>query len=243
MADQGVTAIEIGVGTPEYFDYRNAAELQKLLHVLSTSGVRAHSIHSPFGENFDISSLDDSIHERGVDALIDAIELASVLDADKVIVHASEALNGDKRSRRMERARGVLREMGAVASESGIVLALENLPPDYLGHSPEEILSLLDGTDRGSVAVCFDSGHANISGHFVEFANALLPHAVTTHLHDNDGSGDQHSFPGHGNIDWKGFATSYRVLGCKASIMLECKPPENMMWSEAFQVFRSALGE
>ena len=241
LADQGVTAVEIGVNTPEYFDYRNAG-LQTLLEVLGSSGVRAHSIHAPFGAAYDISSLDDAVHERGVDALIDSIELASVIDADKVVIHASEALNGDK-SHRMERARGVLREMGIVASESGIILALENLPPGYLGHTPEEIIALLDGTDRGSVAVCFDSGHANMSGHFVEFASALLPHAVTTHLHDNDGTADQHMFPGLGNIDWPGFASTYRVLGCKATIMLECKPPADMLWSEAFQKLRIALGE
>lgn len=242
LADQGVTAVEIGIDAPEYFDYRNAAEFPKLLQVLGSSGVRVHSIHAPFGAAFDISSLDDAVHECGVDALIDSIELASVIDADKVIVHASDTISHDKLGR-MERARGVLREMSAVASESGIVLALENLPPGYLGHTPEEIIALLDGTDRGSVAVCFDSGHANMSGHFVEFASALLPHAVTTHLHDNDGTADQHMFPGQGNIDWPGFASTYRVLGCKATIMLECKPPQDMMWSEAFQKLRIALGE
>jgi len=242
LADQGVTALEIGVDAPEYFDYRNGAELRKLLDALTSSGVRAHSIHAPFGAQYDISSLDDNVHERGVDSLIDSIELASVTDADKVIVHASDVLNGDP-SRRMERARGVLREMGVVASESGIVLALENLPPGYLGHTPEEIISLLDRTDRGSVGVCFDSGHANMSGHFAEFASALLPLAVTCHLHDNDGTADQHAFPGYGSIDWCAFAATYRVLGCKATLMLECRLPEGMIWSEAFHKLRIALGE
>lgn len=242
LADQGVTAIEIGVNSPQYFDYRNATDLQKLLSVLSSSGVRAHSIHSPFGTDYDISSHDDAVHERGVDSLISSIELASVIDADKVIVHASDVLNGE-RPGRMERARGVLRELTVVASEYGIMLALENLPPGYLGASPEEIICLLDGTDRACVGVCFDSGHANLSGHFAEYASALLPLSVTTHLHDNDGSGDQHKFPGDGNIDWPGFASTYRVLGCKATIMLECKPPADMQWSEAFQKLRVALGE
>lgn len=242
LADQGVTAIEIGVNAPQYFDHRNAADLQKLLSVLSSSGVRVHSIHAPFGADYDVSSLDDVVHERGVDSLINSIELASVIDADKVIMHASEALNGE-RSGRMERARGVLREVATLASEYGIILALENLPPGYLGQSPEEIISLLDGTDRATVGVCFDSGHANLGGHFAEYASALLPLAVTTHLHDNDGSGDQHKFPGDGNIDWHAFASTYRVLGCKATIMLECKPPVDMQWSEAFQKFRVALSE
>jgi len=242
MADQGVTAIEIGVGRPEHYDHRNGGHIEKLLDTLSASGIRVHSIHAPFGTDFDVSSPDDSIHEAGVDALIDSIELASVLDADKVIVHASDTLDGD-RVRRTERARGVLREMASVAAESGIILALENLPPNYLGHTPEELLALLDGTDRGAVGVCFDSGHANLSGHFTEFASAMLPMSVTTHLHDNDGSADQHLFPGSGNIDWPHFASTYRILDCKATIMLECKPPSDMPWSEAFQKLRTALGQ
>ncbi len=242
LADQGVTALEIGINAPEYFNYRDGAQLQRLLDALSISGIRVNSIHSPFGPNFDISHPDDSIHERGVDSLIDAIELASVIDADKVIVHASDFVNGD-RSRRMERAKGVLREMGVIAAESGIVLALENLPPGYLGHTPEEIISLLDRTDRGTMGVCFDSGHANLSGHFMEFAGALLPIAVTMHLHDNDGTDDQHAFPGTGNIDWHGFAHTYRVLECKATMVIECKLPDDMVWSEAFQELRTALGE
>lgn len=242
MADQGVTAIEIGVGAPDYFDHRDGCQIQKLLDTLLSSGVRVHSIHAPFGPDYDVSSLDDAIHERGVDSLIDAIELASVMDADKVIVHASDTLNGE-RARRADRARGVLREMASVAAESGIVLALENLPPNYLGHTPDELLALLDGTDRGAVGVCFDSGHANLSGHFPEFASAILPLAVTTHLHDNDGTADQHLFPGSGSIDWRTFASTYRILECKATIMLECKPPADMLWSEAFQKLRIALGE
>ena len=233
-----MTAIEIGIGNPDNFERGDSNQLQKLLDVLSSSGIRVHSVHAPFGVKYDVSDLDDTVHERGVDALIDSIELASVMDADKVIVHASEIVNED-RPRRMERARGVLREMAAVAAESGIVLALENLPPRYLGHTPEELLALLDGTDRAAVGVCFDSGHANLSGHFAEFASAMLPLAVTTHLHDNNGAKDQHLFPGDGNIDWHNFASTYRILECRASIMLECKPPPNVVWSEAFQKLRT----
>ena len=242
LADQGVTAVEIGVDFPQYFDHRDAFELQRLMLELASCGVRTHSVHAPFGPSYDISSPDDEVHERGVEALIDSIQLAGVLGANTVIVHASDiATNG--RSRRFDRARGVLREVGVVAKESGVIMALENLPPDHVGHTPDEILALLEGTDSESVALCFDSGHANLSGHFTRFVDALLPYAVTTHLHDNDGKEDQHRFPGEGTIDWRGFAAAYRALNCKASIMLECKPPEDVLWSEAFHRLRLALGE
>ena len=242
LADQGVTAIEIGIDFPNYFDHRDGYELDKLQTELRVSGIRVHSIHSPFGPSYDISSLDDGVHERGVDALIDSIELASVLEARNVIMHASDVLSGATNGR-MDRARGVIRELAVVAKESGIVLALENLPPNYLGCSPDEIHSLIDGTDRDSIGLCFDSGHANLSGMFQEYAEALLPYAVTTHLHDNDGTADQHRFPGEGNIDWRAFASAYHRSQTNASIMLECKPPADTPWSAAFQRLRAALGE
>lgn len=242
LADQGVTAIEIGIHHPHYFDHQNGLQLQKLMSVLSVTGIRVHSIHSPFGPQYDISSSNDDIHDRGVDTLIDSIELASLTDAEKVIVHASDVLpNGNNRC--MERARGVLREMSLVAKESGIMLALENLPSGYLGHTPEEIMMLLDGTDPGGIGVCFDSGHANLSGRFIDFAKALLPYSVTTHIHDNDGKQDQHKFPGEGNIDWHKFADIYHSIQCTASIMLECMPPDNVIWKDAFHQFRIELGE
>lgn len=241
LADQGVTAIEISLKDTQYFDYRNAFELDKLLSKLQTSGIRAHSVHSPFGQGYDISSPNDELHERGVDALIDAIEIASVIGAGKVIVHASDKLNNGI-ARRLERARGVLREVVAIASESNVVLALENLPPNYLGHTSEELFSLVEDIDPSLIRFCFDAGHANLSGNFNELAEALLPYSIVTHLHDNDGLNDQHKFPGEGTINWKQFSSIYKKTRSSASIMLECVPPANIQWSEAFQRLRIAMG-
>lgn len=242
LADQGVTAIELRIGNPLEFDHRDAFEVQVLISELSAYGIRIHSVHAPFGPGYDISSPDDSIHERGVDALIEAIELASLMDVQRVIVHASDKFPNSV-NRRFERARGVLREVASIAKESDAVLAVENLPPGYLAHTPDELFALLEGIDRDSVGICFDSGHANLSGNFCSFAEALLPYAVVAHVHDNDGMADQHRFPGEGIIDWHAFAATYRSTGCEASITLECALPEDLIWSEAFQRLRCALGD
>ncbi len=241
LSNQGVTAIEVGIDYPAYFNQRDPIELEMLVSRLGSWGIRVHSVHSPFGPSCDFSSLDDRVHERGVDGVIDAMEFARVVDAGVVIVHASDARPSDY-NRRLDRARGVLRELSTVAQESGAVLAIENLPPQYLGHTPEEIFGLMNG-GSSSMGVCFDSGHANLSGRFMDFAEALLPHAVTTHLHDNDGVDDQHRFPGDGSVPWRKFAAAYHRAGCEAAIMLECIPPEQMAWSQAFQRFRATLGE
>ncbi len=239
LSDQGVTAIEFG---SECFDRGDVSGLESLMGRLSSCGIRVHSIHAPYGASCDPSSPDDEIHERGVDAVIDSIELAGVVGAGTVVVHAGHATtNGTGRC--LDRARGVLREVGVIAKESGVVLALENLPPNYLGHTPDEIFELLEGTDSEYVAVCFNSGNANLSGHFDEFAHALLPRSVITHLCDNDGCGDQHRFPGDGTINWRRFTAVYRDSRCKAGIVLECPLPNGLAWSDAFQRLRRALGE
>lgn len=247
LADQGVTAVEVstsysrfGIQYPDYFDHRNAYELETLVTALRASGIRVNSIHAPFGPSVDISSPLDEVHERGVDSLIESIEFASVTGARLVVVHASDVLAGGV-WKRMDRARGVLREMASVAEESGVIIALENLPPGYLGHTPEEILTLVEGTRSAAVRVCFDTGHANMSGCFAEFAEALLPYSAQAHLHDNDGSRDLHGFPGTGNIDWHAFAAICCRDDAEISMTLECPPPEGVTWGEAFRRFRELL--
>lgn len=249
LGDQGVTAVELctsyprlGIHFPDYFDHRNAFEIEMMLAELRSSGIRVNSVHAPFGVNCDISSPRDEVHERGVDGLIDSIELASVVGAGIVVIHASDVLT-DGICKRLDRARGVLREVSVVAEESGVVLALENLPPGYLGHTPEEMMLLMEGVKTEAVGVCFDSGHANLSGRFKEFAQLLLPYAVEVHVHDNDGIHDQHKFPGEGTIEWKVFCELYHRYADSPSVMLECAPRGGMIWGAAFQSFRNVLGE
>ena len=240
LADQGVTAIEIGNHYPHDFNSNDPEEIRELIDQIKTCGIRIHSIHAPFGEFFDISSLNDNIHERGVTSLIETIELAGLLNANCIIVHASNIVE-DNRKRRFDRACGVIREISNIARDSGIMLALENLPSQYLGYTTEELFIMLGSAAKDSTGICFDSGHANLTDNFYKYANLLLPWAITTHLHDNNGIEDQHLFPGKGTIDWRKFYKQYRESKCGATIMLECLPNDNMPWSAAFQEFRATL--
>lgn len=242
LANQGVTTIEIDLNNERYLTHREVDEMQAIAMALADSGIRVHSIHAPCNDKCDISSLDDAVQECGVDTLIESVELASLLEAGKVVLHASSLLNGHS-SGRLERARGALRELSLVARDTGVMLALENLPPGYLGHTPDDVARLLEGCERGGIGICFDAGHANLSGRFAEFTRTLLPHSISAHVHDNDGAQDQHQFPGQGTIDWAVFGDYYRKSGCNASIMLECAPPEGTPWKEAFQRLRMALGD
>ena len=56
---------------------------------------------------------------------------------------------------------------------------------------------------------CLDVAHANVSAHksgrdVVEYIRMLQPYIIVAHLHDNDGSADQHLVPGTSTgPDWQ----------------------------------------
>ena len=64
---------------------------------------------------------------------------------------------------------------------------------------PDELLSLLEGTEIG---VCFDVGHAHVSGTMDSFF-AHSPGFVNVHIHDNRGERDEHLPIGDGSIDFQ----------------------------------------
>ena len=94
-----------------------------------------------------------------------------------------------------------LEEIDRSATENGVKAALENMPrmPITTCTEPNELLSLIEGT---SLRVCFDIGHAHTNGNIDEFVKHRS-HFANVHIHDNDGSSDQHLTIGDGRIDFE----------------------------------------
>jgi len=98
--------------------------------------------------------------------------------------------------------RSLLRAMDSLARDLGIHIAVENRVERYaFGNPIGDLLSVIDGLDR--VGLCIDVGHANASGmNPVEVARLARDRTIAYHLHDNDGSRDQHLLPYLGVIPW-----------------------------------------
>jgi sugar phosphate isomerase/epimerase len=227
----GVRAIEIGIGSASFLDISAASEIDRLQRGLRSSGVRVHSVHAASGSAVDFSSFDDEVHEQGVAALIEAIELAHVLEARFTIVHPSHEVVTTERRRRLDRAAGVIRELVVIAEESDVTLAVKNMPPGFLCDKSEEMIKLIGAAKSSWVGVCFDTGHANLGPSFHDEAGRLLPLTVTCHIHDNDGSGNQRLFPGQGSIDWTRFAELYHTHCPEASLTVKGKLPDGWNWA------------
>lgn len=100
--------------------------------------------------------------------------------------------------------------VAAKAAESaGVKIAIENMGRAEFGGRIADLLDLIEGVGSPAMAICFDSGHANAVGLDVPGAiRQCGPLLGCLHLHDNDGTSDQHRMPGGGNLDWSAVAQS-----------------------------------
>lgn len=112
-------------------------------------------------------------------------------------------------------------------------VALENLPPPYLG-TMAQVLRTVRLAANPALGVCVDSGHANCDrqdpARCILEAGSLLREL---HLHDNWGppaepqvedTGDKHLPPGLGTIHWPDVVRALRAVGYAGPATFEVAP-------------------
>ncbi len=91
------------------------------------------------------------------------------------------------------------------AAEHGVVLALENGPIKVL----EQALDFAVRQKlQDSLGICIDTGHASMHmdkdpENVLKHLRTFRDHLVQLHIHDNQGSTDDHIIPGTGRISWQ----------------------------------------
>ncbi len=109
-----------------------------------------------------------------------------------------------------------LRHLADLAEKHGVVIALENIHfNSYLTYVFERVAS-------PNVGFCYDAGHRNCNEPDVDLLSMFGDKLIALHLHDNDGTGDQHLIPFEGKIDWKSQMSKIAATGYIGAITLEC---------------------
>lgn len=108
-----------------------------------------------------------------------------------------------------------LQEICDYAESLGVKVAFENTKiKGYLDY-------VIDNIKNSNVGICYDSGH--VHAHFNdEFDyNKFKDRIFAVHLHDNDGSNDQHLLPFEGTIDFDTTISKLRENGFEGYTTLE----------------------
>ena len=174
-------------------------------------------------------STDETYRRAGVELVLNRLRMHAMLRGEGTLMMHVPSMRADwspdaspRVWRNVDALRRSLDEILPVARGLGIPLALENMP----GDTWEVLDRLFDETPPDLVGLCYDSGHANIDvpGHpadGIEHLERHLDRLQALHLHDNDGSGDQHLPPFYGSVDWPRIMDDIRRSAYKRVISFE----------------------
>jgi sugar phosphate isomerase/epimerase len=115
------------------------------------------------------------------------------------------------------------RTLCAYGETYGVIICVENMPfgKQQLARVAP-LLEFVKEVDSPWLRVCLDTGHCACLGDDpIEAVRLLGDKLAVLHVHDNDGKGDRHWFPGLGIIDWEAFMHALVEIGFEGALSLE----------------------
>lgn len=140
-----------------------------------------------------------------------AIDIAKALHVRTAVLHpncTTVTMRAFDRKEAYDVAMAHLSPFAEYAAKVGLNIVIENtrlIPGIRQSHrfcqGPEELCEVADALGFG---VCWDFGHANLAGFKQSEALAYVGKRLKAiHVHDNNGTDDDHIAPFMGNVDWK----------------------------------------
>lgn len=199
----------------------------------------ATTLHAPY-RDLSPGAFDRKIRAGTRERLEELLEVAGELRARSVVCH----LGFDPRQHRKQADAWVDHSLetwlalGRVAEAAGTRIFLENVYED----SPALHERLLAQLPEAVFGVCFDVGHCNVYSQdsarvwFEKIGSRI--HEL--HIHDNDGTDDQHRSLGQGKIDFNRLLKDDLPLLNRPMLTLEVM--ERQAVEESLKIVKTALG-
>jgi sugar phosphate isomerase/epimerase len=230
IAAHGFEAVEV-FATRSHVDYRSPQAISDLREWLRDTSLELHSVHAPIFEamaggkwvgSFSNASGDEARRRQAIDETRAALEIARVVPYRYLVVHVGmptveKVPPGDNQP---AAARRSVEEIARLAADAGVQVALEVIPNPL--STPVALCRMIEEELEGvDVGICLDYGHAHLGGDVVEAIETVSGHMLTTHVHDNGGSRDDHLVPFAGRIDWDTAMMSTQKIGYDGVLMFE----------------------
>ena len=206
LAEQSFNFLSCQNLHPEfYFSGNDMDRLQKSVIEKFKAVVENHhfkpTVHAPFFD-LNLGARDHQIKKISCSRMIWAVETAACLKADRVVIHpgygpmlSDEAIDGW-----LKRAEQPLKKLEVTASKLNVKIAFENI----FDKTPHKLAHLVKQLNSKTFGICFDIGHFNVftKVNLKKWLEVLGENILEVHLHDNDGTADQHLAFNYGNIDY-----------------------------------------
>ena len=187
---------------------------RKYLNLIRENNLEVSFVHLGYRVNQGIATLWEE-GEAGDELINDYIKDLDIVASDGIKMVCMHVTKSNRQSPMSEIAIKRMKKLLDHAEKLGIEVALENTVwPGYIEFICDHIKS-------PNLKVCLDSGHNHVyfkdSFNFDKFKNKI----ACVHLHDNDGTADQHLLPYDGNIDWGKLICDLKDSGYQGDITSE----------------------
>jgi sugar phosphate isomerase/epimerase len=203
--------------------------VMRRLEAIAPSYGMKFSIHAPISD-VNPAALSDRMRESATLEIIASMEQALQLNAETVTFHPGHhsMVIPNMESRAVEKAKRSMRTIDRLMNEFGIVATIENMPcfKFMIGAQAKELAYIIDGTD---MKICFDIGHANTVNQIDEMIDIFGDRIRNVHIHDNNGTNDDHMTIGDGNIDFR--KVLKRLSKYKGNYIIESRTLESAVIS------------
>lgn len=163
-------------------------EVEQIRKWLVEYGLTLLDLHASVGPEKNWYSAKE--HERlaGVELVKNRIAMTARLSGDAVVMHIPRTPGWAPLRRSLD-------ALADFARAHEVRIALENGGFDA-------IASWLAEYDADYLGLCYDCGHGNLDPDGLDRLDTLKDRLIVQHLHDNDGTGDQHNLIFSGTVDW-----------------------------------------
>ena len=203
------------------------------LETIRENGLEISQAHAPFpcvvwGKP-EVTDYAVKVYERN-------IEYCDYIGCKNLVIHgiSRPADKNDESIKEIyERNYDLYSRLIPVLKGTGVTVCLENLFTQYKGmknqghcsdpHSACEIIDALnEKAGEEKFGLCLDTGHLNLLRIDIrEYAAVLGRRIKCLHVHDNNGSSDQHMAPLTGTVNWGNFCSSLRDAGYDGDLSFE----------------------
>lgn len=201
------------------------ATIQKIAEQAKESGIQFAQGHLPFiGQSAGTPDL-----ESFKPVVFDALDAAKALGIQYAVMHpnsASVPLERYNKTAEYDNVMNYFAPFVEYANKIGVDMVVENMrslktgaPAHRYCAAPDE---LCDIADACGIGVCWDTGHANITGLCQSEALRYVGDRLkVVHLNDNEGQGDVHYVPYMGNVNWADVMAGLKAIGFQGPINFE----------------------
>jgi len=236
IKELGFDVVEIPIEDPNLINGKIVKE------ALESNGLKAVACGA-FDSSRDLTHNDVSVHENCFEYLRQSFELCAIWEVDFLAgpmysaVGKARMVSSEQRKIEWDRAVTNIAKVCAIASDTGLSIALEPLNrfESDLINTAEDVMRLISDVNHSNAKVLLDGFHMTIEEkNIMEAIKTVGDKLIHVQVSEN-----HRGIPGTGLTPWNDFKIGLEEINYKGDIVIESFTPKNKTLAEAVCIWKN----